>query len=335
MSSKREMDHRAKETPPLPSLINPQKTWCLDYYALRSFEYKWKSNWVRCFENGRRLELSRINGDLDDIGIIGRKSSYWSKKHENGGWDAIIVVDEPVRNILVGGPDEQYEKVSVQSRPYQGGYRNFIDDTDGQTRPQGCLFTEIIYYCEHYSSMLEIGDDPLVTTIFLQKIVASHYMTLIKYVKSLLNHLSFRLSQRTKLGDLNTDWVEHGWSDLMVWNWRCNKYCQRVEAIMTSLGIDEDSRPLSTDNMSSCAKDFIGIHRHLVTLRQRSETLASDFNGVATIVLNREALREANRSLQEARSVRVLTLLGMLFLSLSFVSSLLSMAKDYLPGAEK
>jgi hypothetical protein len=86
-SSKREVDHRAKETPPLPSLIDPQKTWCLDYHVLRSFEHKWTSNWVRCAENGRRLELSRINGELDETGIVGRKASYWSKNYHDGGWD--------------------------------------------------------------------------------------------------------------------------------------------------------------------------------------------------------------------------------------------------------
>jgi Mg2+ and Co2+ transporter CorA len=86
--------------------------------------------------------------------------------------------------------------------------------------------------------------------------------------------------------------------------------------------------------MASCAKDFIGIHNNLKSLHRRSGTLASDFNGVAAIVLNREALKEANRSIREARSVRVLTLLGMLFLPLSYASSLLSMATDFLPGAK-
>jgi hypothetical protein len=246
-----------------------------------------------------------------------------------------MVVDESVESILVGGPGELFEKIPVQSKSYQGGYRDFVDNSNDQEPPRTSIFDDIVYYCKHHSSMLRIGDDPLISTIFLQKIIASHYMTLIKYVKSLLNHLSFRLSQRTKLGDLNTDWVENGWSDLQVWNWRCNKYCQRVEAIMNSLGIEEGPRTDDMESQASCAKDFIGIHRHLISLRQRSETLASDFNGVAAIVLNREALKEANRSIQEARSVRVLTLLGMLFLPLSFASSLLSMAKDYLPGANK
>jgi hypothetical protein len=165
-------------------------------------------------------------------------------------------------------------------------------------------------------------------------------MSLIKYIKSLLNHLSFRLSQRTNLRDLDTKWVENGWSDLQAWNWRCRKYCDRIEAIMMSLGIEEgDARTTPSDpsanSLSSCVKDVLGIHRHLLLLRNRSEMLVGDFTSVAGIVLNREALKEANRSIQEARSVRVLTLLGKLFLPLGFSSGLLSMGGDFLLGTDK
>ncbi|KAF2433912.1 hypothetical protein EJ08DRAFT_731078 [Tothia fuscella] len=92
-SSERGGDHRAKETPLLPSLIDPQKTWCLDYHALRLFDNNWTSNSVRCAENERHLELSRINGGLDETGIIGQKASYWLKNYDNGGWEAAIVLN--------------------------------------------------------------------------------------------------------------------------------------------------------------------------------------------------------------------------------------------------
>ena len=86
-SSRGDLDHVAKSAPLLPSLVNPQKTWCLNYHVLESFEEKWASNWVRCVKNGRRIELSRINGTLDEAGIVERKASYWSHTNDNGGWD--------------------------------------------------------------------------------------------------------------------------------------------------------------------------------------------------------------------------------------------------------
>jgi hypothetical protein len=94
-SSRREVGHRANRTPPLPSLVKPQKTWCVDYFVLRHFKCDWESLslWVRCAENRRRIELTRVNGRFDETGIIKRKASYWSKKHENGGWDGKFIFE--------------------------------------------------------------------------------------------------------------------------------------------------------------------------------------------------------------------------------------------------
>ncbi|KAL9620376.1 MAG: hypothetical protein Q9160_005076 [Pyrenula sp. 1 TL-2023] len=251
----------------------------------------------------------------------------------------IIAVDDSVKTVKIGGPEVDVKtRRPIRSKTYEGGYRNFVDNSSDQEPPLSSTFDDLCFFLQHHSQVLDIGDDPLTSTTFLQKIIASNYMMLIKYVKSTLNHLSFRLSQRTNLNELDSTWVESGWSDLQVWTWRCNKYCQRVEAIMNSLGIEEQSRRdlnKLSGTMSittTCGKDFQGIHRQLMGLRERSEMLVSDFNSVAAIILNREALREANRSIQEAKSVRVLTLLGMVFLPLGLASSLLSMSDDYSPG---
>jgi hypothetical protein len=73
---------------------------------------------------------------------------------------------------------------------------------------------------------------------------------------------------------------------------------------MTSHDIEEATGRGPMNSQTSCAKDFASIYRHLISLRKWSETLASDFNSVAAIMLNCEALKKANRSIQEARSVR-------------------------------
>lgn len=278
----------------------------------------------------------------------GRRRLEWYVKHSSRCQSAsaalidclvIIAVDDSVKTVKIGGPEVDIKtRRPIRSKTYEGGYRNFVDNSSDQEPPLSSTFDDLCFFFQHHSEVLNLDDDPLACTIFLQKIIASNYMMLIKYVKSTLNHLSFRLSQRTNLNELDSIWVESGWSDLQVWTWRCNKYCQRVEAIMNSLGIEEPSRRDSNTlsaTMSittTCGKDFQGIHRQLMGLRERSDMLVSDFNSVAAIILNREALREANRSIQEAKSVRVLTLLGMVFLPLGLASSLLSMSDDYSPG---
>ena len=83
------------------------------------------------------------------------------------------------------------------------------------------------------------------------------------------------------------------------------------------------------------AKDFHVIQRKLLSLKNRSNNMLASFTGLAGILGNRQALKEANRSLHEARSVKILTFLGMIFLPLSLTSGLLSMNGEYNPGASQ
>jgi hypothetical protein len=80
---------------------------------------------------------------------------------------AIIVVDESLETILVGGPGEKYAQVSVQSKSYQGGYRSFVDNSDDLEPSRTSIFDDIVHYCEYYSLMLRIGHDLLALTVFL------------------------------------------------------------------------------------------------------------------------------------------------------------------------
>lgn len=68
-------------------------------------------------------------------------------------------------------------------------------------------------------------------------------------------------------------------------------------------------------------------------MKARSDDLISSFTVLTRILGNRQALKEANRSLHEVKSVKILTLLGMLFLPLSFAYGILNMNGDFLLGA--
>jgi hypothetical protein len=76
------------------------------------------------------------------------------------------------------------------------------------------------------------------------------------------------------------------------------------------------------------SEDFLTFEELYQNLKRKAEGLVSSFTGLAGIVGNRQ-------SLTEARSVRLLTVLGMAFLPLSFTSGLFSMTAQYLPGASK
>jgi hypothetical protein len=71
----------------------------------------------------------------------------------------------------------------ADSDPYQGRYRSIRNSGEKQP-PQPGIFDDIAYSLENHGESLDTGADPLVATIFLQKNIASHHMSLIQHIKS-------------------------------------------------------------------------------------------------------------------------------------------------------
>lgn len=241
---------------------------------------------------------------------------------------ALLIVDESLRRILTG-TRANYAVEEVHPQPWQGGYADFIPfesltkalATPGP--PRTSMFDDICYYFEHHGMNVDISDDPRSTLIFAQKIVASQYMLLIQYTRSLLNHLGWVLSRRDTFADLNVDWVEERWSDLLSFHRRCDDHRGNIQDIIA--GLSPEDMSTKQRSWTDVRADFAHIERQFGRLQEKSDSLISSFTGLASIVGNRQ-------SLAEARSVRLLTLLGLIFLPLSFISGLFSMATPYTPG---
>ena len=227
----------------------------------------------------------------------------------------------------------------MPSEPYQGGYLDFlryanIEDACQSAGPsRESMLEDICYYWIYHSSCIDVQDDPSISTLFLKKIIASNYMVLIEYVRAILSTLEWSVSRQNQdISEFKIAWAEQRWSDLQSWSRRCSEYCESIESIMDSLQI-----PLSEANASrdwiSCEKDFHLINRKLMGLKQRSDVLISSLTGLAGILGNRQTLKEASRSLHEAKSVKILTLLGMMFAPLFLTSGIFSMSEKFLPGA--
>ena len=82
----------------------------------------------------------------------------------------------------------------------------------------------------------------------------------------------------------------------------------------------------TTRHWMRTTEDFTNIEEQFLSLRQKAESLLNSFTGLAGMVGNRQ-------SLDEARSVGLLTVLGIAFVPLSLVASLFSMSDEYRPGA--
>jgi hypothetical protein len=217
-----------------------------------------------------------------------------------------------------------------KTKPFHGGYVDFMptpNEIEAQTlppHPHGSMLADLCYYFEHHSERLEEAEwrDPATSSIFLQKIVAAHYLQLIDYIKAMLPSLESRLT---------TAWVkeQEQWKNLQIISRRCGNYHDDVEDTLLSLGhpiegIQFKRRP----DWKDCSADFQYIYFRLNILKQRADTLMSSMTGLASIAGNRQNLEEAKR-------VKRLNLLALLFIPLAYTSALFSMQDDYAPGRGK
>ena len=249
---------------------------------------------------------------------------------------AVIFLDPPVRSIR---PDVGYNE-NMNSVPYQGGYSDFIKFTTLQDtcRTSGpsrkSVLEDICYYWTNHASCIDVQGDPAVSTIFLNKIIASNYMILIEHGRAMLGTIELSLSRLDQdISELQIAWAEQRWSDLQSWSRRYSEYCENVESILDNIRISPLEADASDDWLGS-KNDFHVIHRRLCDLKRRSEALISSLTGLAGILGSRQTLKEANRSLHEAKRVKILTSLGMVFAPWFLTSGVFSMSDKFLPGAK-
>lgn len=269
---------------------------------------------------------------------------------------AVILCDPPIRHVLVRTKDLNLEQsLSIKysmslpvrplvqempNKPFAGGYLDFINHPDfGLDVPEGpprsSMLEDLCFYWRNHGTKLSEELGPTSATVFLQKIVASNYLQLIDFVLANISNIEFQLSRRNNLNGIQSNWTEERWSDLQSWVRRCSEYIEDVEDIMISLGIPFPASPIQQNDINdwtSCHKDFQYIHYRLKTLKARVDVLSNSITGLASIAGNQQALVEAKRSFKEAKNIKTLTLVGMIFIPLALCTGIFSMNDQYLPG---
>jgi CorA-like Mg2+ transporter protein len=267
---------------------------------------------------------------------------------------AVILCDPPVEQVFVGHSNidrffgNQYSRsqpesplpITAPNTPFSGGYLDFIKHPEFGADclmgpPRKSMLEDLCFYWDKYGSHLVEKSGPGIATVFMQKIVASHYMQLLDFLRANISNLEYQLSRRDNLTGIQIPWIEERWSELQAWSRQLSLYVEDVEAIMISLGISFSAPYVPQSRITdwtSCDRDLQYIHYRLKALKARVDTVSNSITGLAGIAGNRQALLEAKRSLKEAKGIRTLTFLGMVFIPLAFCAGLFSMNDQYLPG---
>ncbi|RYO67236.1 hypothetical protein AA0113_g4900 [Alternaria arborescens] len=326
---------------PHPSLLDPKQAFHLQYCELRQFNKALENRYFFCERTRRHVGMTASRQKEEStVGILRRKVGWWSRETKNGGWDVVILCDPQLLH-LSGTPKEVLGdgtlrpiidvREELKNAPFQDGYVDFIPPVphdkikDKSQHPHKSMLRDMLHYYEQHSDLFsqEEWATPETSAIYLKKIVAAHYLQLVDYIKAMLPSLELRLT---------TAWVEEQgqWKSLQTISRRCGNYRDDIEDAMLSLGYPLDgqvnsSARLQASTWNDCEKDFQYVYFRLKILKERADNLMQAMTGLASIAGNRQNLEEAKR-------VKRLNLLALLFIPLAYTSSLFSMQDNYAPN---
>ncbi|KAF1925366.1 uncharacterized protein M421DRAFT_8039 [Didymella exigua CBS 183.55] len=339
-----------------PSLLNPERSFHVQYCELREFNKAVESRPFFCKRTGRHVGMTapRQGADTTTV-ILRRKVSWWSadRSEDDKGWDVVILCDpqldklkpDPKEYIIPQnkGPhhpkppsekpcatEKLEDKDKLCNTPFQGGYIDFVPPApvvDGQIpkmsqHPHHSMLRDLVYYHETNAHRLEEDKEwekPVTSAFFLKKIVAAHELQLTDYIKSVLPSLELKLT---------TGWVEEKeqWKGLQTISRRCGNYRDDIEDTLLSLGFPLDvPREFKRRTWENCEIDYQYAYFRMKTLKERADNLMTSMTGLASIAGN-------HQNLEEAKRLKRLNLLALLFIPLAYTSSLFSMQDEYAPN---
>ncbi|KAK3934437.1 hypothetical protein QBC46DRAFT_359015 [Diplogelasinospora grovesii] len=329
--------------PFLPSTISSRGYVSLKYHEPMALSRRPTGFRNLCDTSGRHLAVTRLIGELSAVAISRRKCTFWCKPTAWGGWNCLIICDPPIRRILTDYSGRTgYDVVTT---PYNCGYLDFVPSTSQMEvrsgPPRSSLLEDLIFYLQNHSKLLHLGDATSLR-VFAEKIVASQYLKLAEYLQSNIDVVQWSLSRNQDLMKFEVSAAKEIWSDIQAWERRVGEYQDDLQGIMLQLEMPLETPPCSsrTRAWEDSTADFQYLMVRFRDISQRGRALNSAVAVLASLAGNRASFKTAELSLKEdertgreARTVKALTILGIVFLPLSFSASLFSMSESYLPGS--
>ncbi|KIW31912.1 uncharacterized protein PV07_03499 [Cladophialophora immunda] len=331
---------RKEQAATLPSQHGLERCFSMQYVEARVFpDGRLNTLGACCLYRDRKIWATKINSKFDEVAKVHRIASFWSRKEANGAFNGLILVDPPVGQFIKIGKAAEKEIRPCQSSLYQGGYVDIspfpcaLDlDRDWESQPgptRESLFDDILFYWNHMDRFPNLHSSILESpagffdgaSFFLKSIIAANWMQFLVYFDEIIDRLEYSLAR----ADINAlDGVENHLVDVTHWHRRCWKSCEQVEHAIHALQPQQRSSPTAGSAFTGI-DDFVYIHRKLCALTERCQRLSLSLTHVISVIQSRQAS-------EEAHSLKILTLLGMLFVPLTFLSGIFSMSGDFLPG---
>ncbi|KAF2106261.1 hypothetical protein BDV96DRAFT_607490 [Lophiotrema nucula] len=279
----------------------------------------------RCLTTPSRYSKWDARGETSELeGQV----TYWSQVLPKGGWNSLLLVDpclkDPSHLALINGAAHPNLSREIRYPELEDHYKVELAPDPLQWHPSAA-FTKYILHDDiliHYSvANAGPGNTPLAVTPFVRGFAVST-----RNVSRHNTDTTISVHQHTARWGVN--WEEWIFESITRFITDLSLYRLDVETNMRALGID-------IDDLRS--HGFVGrregqmwryIRSSCIDLQGMFQQLQNSYTQVV-------ALREAQASNVQAKSVRWLTVLGTFFVPLSVVAGVMSMGGDFLPGEKR
>ncbi|ORY67573.1 uncharacterized protein BCR38DRAFT_160158 [Pseudomassariella vexata] len=237
----------------------------------------------------------------------------------------------------------------------------FVPRPEIERPPHKSLFDDLTYYYRNHAHLLGAIEDPFSTSLFLRKLVASHYSQLVGFVA----HQAATMRSSGSMVPGKHGQAINEMQAAIESNWdkfRCAEYIEAMDTVMDQLGIPiygdqhqqstnaplslhpphadvshtptntfylqpTPSPPSESENWRSSTPDFLYLHREL-----RLRLADHDRITVAAAVLTSAI---GNRQRQKSTKwLKLLTLVVVFFLPFAAVAAIFGVGEQFAPGGQ-
>lgn len=247
-----------------------------------------------------------------------------------------MLVDPPIgeRYNTFVGQHRGTDCAEYPSKPYLGGYEDFSDspsissDTeDDPVLTRRSLFDNLLFHWSKDVPPCFQVEDPTLTSIafFALNIIAAEWIKYLSVMYDSIKRYEYpRQSRSSFVRDLEK--LHADLHALQSWRRRSMLSLQKIRSIDRLLR-QENKASSTHDSVDQLIEDFEHIATNIEDGGRRLENMLPVVTSLVQIV-------DTRRSFAETANVSRLTILALVFIPLSFVSSLFSMNSSTAPGAE-
>ncbi|KAI9675558.1 MAG: hypothetical protein M1822_008911 [Bathelium mastoideum] len=326
---KGEADFQSPDTSTLPSRTRPRDFANIHYHRSLTFDVNPpRKRLLRQANIDRKVMI--LPGSTPVIGLAQHCVSIYRIDYTSY-WIGVVLVDPPIRGTYFyddGG--KSLVQVNLRSSLYLGGYEDFLDEPllgEGEilSPPRRGLLEDLLYYWTSLPPHFNTASPSLMSfSYYPVRVVAAEW---VKYITVMQTSIKQYEYSNKGLSDF-LDELQKLHSDLRVlqsWRRRIMSTKQKLKATSRLLRSWQAGNSDDSETVAPMLEDY----RYIAGSVNESGRRLEDMLPVAASLVQ---IVDSQRSFAETTNITRLTILALVFVPLTFVSSLFSMNATNGPG---